>query len=58
MLRTAKADAMQRVLAEVYGDSKPIRTTVDANRNALIISAPREELEEVEQLIQALDAEK
>jgi hypothetical protein len=56
MLRTAKADAMQRVLAEVYGDSKPIRTSVDSNRNALIISAPREELEEVEQLIQALDA--
>ena len=56
MLRTARADAMQRVLVEVYGDSKPIRTSVDASRNAIIVSAPRAELEEVEQLIQALDA--
>jgi hypothetical protein len=45
---------MQKVLGDVYGD-KPIRIGVNATRNAVIVSAPTDQLEDIANLIQALD---
>jgi Bacterial type II/III secretion system short domain len=56
-LQTAKAANMLRVLAQVYGD-KPMRMSADEAQNAIIVAAPPEHLQAVEELIRALDQER
>jgi type II secretory pathway component GspD/PulD (secretin) len=53
-LRAAKAAQMRRVLADVFSD-QPMRIGVDEDQNTIIVSGTREQLEEVQRLIEALD---
>ncbi len=53
-LQNAQAKTAHRVLADVFGD-KPMRIGVDEAQNTVIVAGAREELEEVERLLQVLD---